>query len=42
MEPIDHRLLLDALPDAVLLIDGAGHVVHANPVAGRLLGAAPG
>ncbi|MDP9368478.1 MAG: GAF domain-containing protein [Chloroflexota bacterium] len=42
MEPIDHRLLLDALPDAVLLIDGAGYVVHANPVAGRLLGAAPG
>jgi len=32
----DLRALLDVLPDATLLIDGRGTIVHANPAAERL------
>ncbi len=41
MGALDHRLLLNALPDAVLLTDDADRVVHANAAAGRLLDEAP-
>lgn len=42
MALLDHRLLLDALPDALLLVNAGGLIVHANSAAGRLLSEAPG
>jgi PAS domain S-box-containing protein len=37
----DALLAMDALPDAVVVLDEHGTITHANPAAGRLLGARP-
>ncbi|HEY1719882.1 MAG TPA: diguanylate cyclase [Magnetospirillaceae bacterium] len=39
--PIAQDILLDAVPDPVLVLDAAGRITESNPAAQRLLGAEP-
>lgn len=39
--PMEMADLLEGLPDAVIVADGSGRIIHANPAVGVLLGRAP-